>query len=199
MQILLADPDRDLLSGYRRLMEKSGNSVQTAFDGTQILSLLGNKSFDLAVLNEHLPRIAHERMIHSLYGEKIPVIVLLDRPVHIRHLCQKEPASAYLPFPFSPSELRTLARNVLDKSVSPVRLNCADTEIHIDGFRFSGTDIRLTTDEIDILTRLSAKETPLPYQQRVYIHSLNAKLAELDSPSLRISYREEKGYRLVKL
>ena len=198
MKVLLADPNRDFLSGYGCLLEKAGHSVSTAFDGTQVLSLLGSVTFDLAVLNEHLPRIAHESMIHSLHGEHIPVIVLLDRPVHIRHLCRREPADAYLSFPFTPTELETLLHSVTDKAARPVHLNCMGISLDIERFRVSGTDVYLTAGEMDVLSSLCREEGFLPYAQRVYVQSLNEKLANVNGFPLRIAYLEEKGYRLVK-
>lgn len=199
MRVLLADPDRDLLSGYQRLMETDGDSVKTAFDGTQVLNLLGSGMFDLAILNEQLPRIAHERLIHGLREEHIPVIALLTDPVHIRRLCRTEPASAYLSFPFFPSELKILSKSVVEKAGSVIRLDCMGVQIEIHDFRFAGSDVFLTANEIDILTRLSKEEIYLRRQERVYAHSLNEKLSKLNGPLLHVAYQEKKGYRLVRM
>ncbi len=198
MRVLLADPDRDFLSGYRILMEADGNAVETAFDGARVFNLLGSGKFDLAVLNERLPRIDHERMMRGLRSERIPVVTLLDCPVGLRHLRRKELSSAYLSFPFSPSELKSLTRSVLDKAASPIRLDCAGVEIRIERFRVRGAEINLTSDEIDILTRLSEHDAFLTRNQRVYAHSLNEKFAKPDGFPLSIAYQEKKGYRLVK-
>lgn len=41
LDILIADPDRDFLSSFRKLLEISGNTVSTVFDGTQaIISII---------------------------------------------------------------------------------------------------------------------------------------------------------------
>ncbi|MBR4211967.1 MAG: hypothetical protein IKR84_06240, partial [Oscillibacter sp.] len=68
MRLLLADSDRDMLSAYRRLLQLSGHTAATAFDGVQVLQLLDAASFDLAIVNERLPRIAHERILDGLRG-----------------------------------------------------------------------------------------------------------------------------------
>ena len=39
MNILIADPDRDFLMSFKNLLELSDNTVQTVFDGTQVISI----------------------------------------------------------------------------------------------------------------------------------------------------------------
>ena len=187
MKALLADPDRDMLFAYRRLMELAGHAAETAFDGVQVLDILETACFDLAVVSERLPRIAHERVIRRLISKGVPAIVLLDAPVSVGRLCRKELANAYLSHPFSPAELFGLAADVLEKANAEKSADCMGLRLDVRGFRFSGTDIRLTAGEMDALTRLAGQETPLPFEKRVYAHSLNRKLAKL----------ENQGYRLV--
>ena len=197
MRLLLADPDRDMLFAYRRLMELAGHTAETAFDGVQVLDILETSSFDLAVVEERLPRIAHERVIRSLINKGVPVIVLLETPVSVARLCRKELASAYLSHPFSPAELFGLAANVLNKAGAGKDADCLGLRIDVRGFRFSGTDIRLTAGEMDALTQLAGHGVALPFEKRVYAHSLNRKLEKLDGPRIRVEYLEKQGYRLV--
>ena len=194
----MADSDRDMLSVYRRLMEMAGHTAETAFDGIQVLKLLGAAPFDLAVINERLPRIAHERILSALRNQGTPALVLLDRPLHVSRLCGKELANAYLTFPFFPAELSALALDVTRKARSDERIRCMGIEADVGGFRFSGTDIRLTAAELDIWRELSERATPLPFPQRVYVHALNRKLERLDGDRIRVEYLAEKGYGLVR-
>ena len=69
--------------------------------------------------------------------------------------------------------------------------------IDVRGFRFADTDIRLTAGEMDALTQLAGQGMPLPFEKRVYAHSLNRKLEKLGSPQMRVEYLENQGYRLV--
>ena len=197
MRVLLADPDRDMLFAYRRLMELAGHAAKTAFDGAQVLDILETASFDLAVVSERLPRIAHERVMRSLIGKGVPAVVLLDAPVSVKRLCRKELANAYLSHPFSPAELFALAADALDKANAGKEAVCMGLRVDVRGFRFSGTDIRLTAGEMDALMQLAGQGTPLPFEKRVYAHSLNRKLEKLDSPRMRVEYLENQGYRLV--
>lgn len=195
MRLLLADPDRDLLSGFCRLMELDGHSVDTAFDGTQVLRLLDAGAYDLMILNERLPRAAHGRLMER--AGHTPVIVLLNRPVDLRHLCQREPAGAYLTFPFSPGDLTALADSVLEKRRSGGERDCMGVKVDVGGFRLSGTEIRLTAGEIDLLGQLSESPVSLPFRRRVYVHALNIKLEKAGYSQARILYEEGKGYRLI--
>ncbi|MBR0281589.1 MAG: response regulator transcription factor [Oscillibacter sp.] len=199
MRVLLADPDRDMLFAYRRLMELAGHAAKTAFDGVRVLDILETASFDLAVVSERLPRIAHERVMRSLIGKGVPAVVLLDAPVSVKRLCRKELANAYLSHPFSPAELFALAADALDKANAGKEAVCMGLRVDVRGFRFSGTDIRLTAGEMDALMQLAGQGTPLPFEKRVYAHSLNRKLEKLDSPRMRVEYLENQGYRLVNL
>ena len=199
MRVLLADPDRDMLFAYRRLMELAGHAAKTAFDGVRVLDILETASFDLAVVSERLPRIAHERVMRSLIGKGVPAVVLLDAPVSVKRLCRKELANAYLSHPFSPAELFALAADALDKANAGKEAVCMGLRVDVRGFRFSGTDIRLTAGEMDALIQLARQGTPLPFEKRVYAHSLNRKLEKLDSPRMRVEYLENQGYRLVNL
>ena len=198
MRLLLADSDRDMLSAYRRLLQLSGHTAATAFDGVQVLQLLDAASFDLAIVNERLPRIAHERILDGLRGRGIPVVVLLNGPLHSNRLCGAGWANAYLNFPFFPSELSAVVEDVSGKARDGATVDCMGIGVDVRGFRFAGTDIRLTAVEMDTLRALSGQDTPIPFEKRVYVHALNRKLQLLNAPRIRIEYLEEKGYRLVK-
>ena len=197
MRVLLADPDRDMLFAYRRLLEIAGYAAETAFDGEQALALLDTASFDLAIVNERLPRLAHERIMRALRGKGVPVIVLLDAPVNMKRLCGENLPSAYLSYPFFPSELFSLAEDVLKKARVTEEADYMGVRVDVGGFRFSGADIALTAGEIDALTRISGQGEPLPFEKRVYAHSLNWKLSKLNRPKMRVEYLENQGYRLV--
>ena len=196
MKLLLADPNRDLLSGYKKLLELRGHSVRTAFDGTQVLTLLGETKFDLAILNERLPRVGHDQMVRNLREEGIPVLVLLDSPLNTKTLLRTELANAYLPFPFSPGELSALMENVLGKVRSTGTLECMGVRVDVPAFCFSSTRVRLTAGEMDVLEKLSRRERLAGSGNGVWVHSLNQKLDRLRQ-RVRIAYTAEKGYRMV--
>ena len=71
-------------------------------------------------------------------------------------------------------------------------------------FRFAGTDIRLTSGEMDVLEKLFRREPLLGESWGVWVHALNGKLERLSgnqrlNQRLRIAYAAKKGYYLVRV
>ena len=80
MKILFAAPDRDLLECYKTLFEADLGQTVTAFDGTQVISLLSSEDFDLLILDRNIPRVDHKKIIGAAKQKSVPVIVLTDEP-----------------------------------------------------------------------------------------------------------------------
>ena len=196
MNVLLADSNRDLLQCYQKLLTMDGHTVTTAFDGTQAVSLLGSEKFDIVILEERLPRIRNEQLLACAEQERIPVIVLIDGGVTVKSLLKAPLPSAYLSLPFLPADLTALMGAVTEKKRSPEPLSCCGVEVDVSGFRFAGTNTRLTNGEIDLLKELEQPRRTASKRTRVMIQALNEKLREAGKQT-RIIYEIEKGYRLV--
>ena len=196
MNILLADSNRDLLQCYQKLLNMDGHTVTTAFDGTQVLSLLAPEKYDIAILEEDLPRVELAQLLQALEQDRVPAIVLADGTVTVKTLLGSSLPSAYLSFPFLPSDLIRLMEEVTEKKRSAETLNCCGAEVDVSGFRFTGTSTRLTNGEIDLLKELKQPRRAAGKRTRVMIQALNEKLKATGKPA-RIVYEMEKGYRLV--
>ena len=105
MRILLAAPDRDLLGCYGKLLAADLGETVTAFDGTQVLSLLGTDHFDVAVIDSSLPRVRLEALTGRLKESGIPVIVLENGPA------AASGADARLSYPFNEEDLVGMINN----------------------------------------------------------------------------------------
>lgn len=105
MRILLAAPDRDLLGCYGKLLAADVGETVTAFDGTQVLSLLGTENFDVAVIDCSLPRVKTEVLTGRLKEHGIPVIILTNRHVDDPN------ADAQISYPFNEEDLVQLINN----------------------------------------------------------------------------------------
>ncbi len=101
MKILFAAPDRDLLRAYKEILTEDFGETQTAFDGPQMLTLLAEGNYDLAVLDKGLPRIENKLLIDHLKSEGIPVLSLLD----CREKKEAKDSFNALCYPFTPAEL----------------------------------------------------------------------------------------------
>lgn len=194
MEILLADPQRDLLAAYADLLTQGIMQVTTAFDGTQVMHLLSQKRFDIAVIGQHLPRIATPRLSALLHQEHIPHLVMLDEPVSGRILCRGA-AQAYLPFPFTPQELMERIQCVNDLAHSKRTLTWDKLAVDVSNFCFAGTDVLLCDREILLLEKLFAGQSATA-QDMPYLTALNEKLRSLRAKA-QIRYTAKKGYLLV--
>lgn len=117
MRILFAAPDRDLVNCYRLLLAAPDRQVETAYDGAQVLELLGRGAWDLAVLSRDLPRIPCPRLVARCSSLSVPTVVLTARP-SAGGLPKEALPTAWLPLPFSPRELEeTIAR--VQKAAGP--------------------------------------------------------------------------------
>lgn len=105
MKVLFASPDRDLLSGYRAVLEVMGHTVATAFDGAQIPDLIASDAPDVAVMDETLPRFAADGILCALRERHIPSILLSAREPDAVCGSGTFRPDAYLFFPFAPGEL----------------------------------------------------------------------------------------------
>ena len=196
MNILLADSNRDLLQCYQKLLMMDGHSVTTVFDGAQALSLLAPEKYDIAILEEDLPRVDLAQLLRALDKDRIPAIVLASGTITVKTLLGSSLPSAYLSFPFLPSDLIQLMEEVTEKARSAETLNCCGAEVDVSGFCFSGTATRLTNGEIDLLKELKQPRRAAGKRTRIMIQALNEKLKAIGKPA-RIVYETEKGYRLV--
>ena len=196
MNVLLADSDRDLLQCYKKLLAMESHDVTTAFDGAQVFSLLKRKEFDIAIVEELLPRMEAGPLLQALRAERIPVIMLTSGSVNVKTLLLPEQPGAYLSFPFLPEDLTELIRNIMEKSRSGEILSCGGVDVDVSGFCFAGTGTRLTGGEIDLIRELRKPIRTAGKRTRVMIRALNEKLERLGK-SARIIYEMGKGYTLV--
>lgn len=96
MKILIADPERDFLTSYRKLSEYAGHEVLTAFDGVQALALIREAGIDAAALGDKLPRVPLSEILSEAKEHGVPVMLL--------RTSEAEPirtTEAILNFPFS--------------------------------------------------------------------------------------------------
>ncbi len=195
MNILLADSDRDLLQCYERLLTMNGHQVTTAFDGTQVVQLMAQGPYDLAILEENLPRVRQDRLLGLLREEHVPVIVLLNQRVTANHLLRTPLPGDYLSMPFLPEDLTALMDDVTAKAKATQPRSFCGLQVDVSAFRVAGEDIPLTAREINLLSALEEEKLVGGKHDRTIIQALNQKLR---ASGLEIKYNIEKGYRLTQ-
>ena len=195
MKILLAAPNRDLLQCYQAILAEDFGETVTAFDGAQLLTLLAEGGYDLAILDRSLPRVRHELLLRQMKREGIPVITLLPEPVGVKHLAEEPLTNAFLPYPFQAEELCSTIRDVMAKRKSTEVLPFANTALEMADFRLRGSSA-LTAAEIDVLECLLSRQPVSQENGGVLISALNHKFLQ-SSVKAKIQYETGKGFILV--
>ena len=129
MKVLLAASDRDLLLSVGKLLELNGYEVTTAFDGIQVISYTANKKYDVAILDEDIPRVACDRLITALDESGIPVVVLSNKRESVKRSKQTGSAYSRLSYPFLSEELFAKINEKLAKPNSQSERTSAGDEI----------------------------------------------------------------------
>ncbi|MBR5746367.1 MAG: hypothetical protein IKX92_03810 [Clostridia bacterium] len=194
MRILFAAPDRDLLECYKKLMESDFGETVTAFDGTQVYSLMSAEKFDIVIIDSGIPRVDCKKLLLQAQETCTPVILLTEKPVRAGTLTDETVSNEYLVYPFAPAQVVQTVRGILEKAASGERLHIDGMEINVPEFRIAGGP-RLTSKEIDVVRTLlsggivSADDGP-------YVSALNSRFASVGS-NVRIKYGTKKGFELV--
>jgi DNA-binding response OmpR family regulator len=121
-RILLVDDERAITDYLAPLLERTGFTVNVAYDGQTALCKAANQSFDLIILDILLPRIDGREVCRQFraLGNWTPVIMLtcVNETVD-KVLSLEEGADDYLCKPFDPYELIARIRAVLRRKHSP--------------------------------------------------------------------------------
>jgi signal transduction histidine kinase len=114
---LVIDDEEALRDGCRQALEKSGYTVLTAGEGVEGIKIAREKKPNIAFVDLKMPGISGMEIIEIL-SKDIPDIVLIMITGYATILSAVEAiqkgAYDYLPKPFSPDQIRTVARRGLD-------------------------------------------------------------------------------------
>lgn len=193
MNILFAAADRDLLAGFRALLEGEGYRVETAFDGTQVLIAAEENAPDVAILDSELPRVSVSRLLSALRERNVPVILLLPERLRSTHYLSPELPDSFLCYPFSPQELEQRIALVLsERREAPYSLGQLPVKPEQ---RTLGSE-KVTAEELALLRSLSSGGAGEGKDPALPARALNEKLCRMREP-FRIRYLANQGYRMV--
>ncbi|HVO68293.1 MAG TPA: hybrid sensor histidine kinase/response regulator [Syntrophales bacterium] len=115
--ILIIDDEESLRDGCRQALEKSGYAVLTAGEGGEGVKIARERKPEIAFIDLKMPGMSGMEIIEIL-SRDIPDIVLIMITGYATIVSAVEAiqkgAYDYLPKPFSPDQLRTVARRGLD-------------------------------------------------------------------------------------
>ena len=102
MKLLLADPNRDFLKAYHKLLSLEGHEVAVCFEGTETVRALATGQYGAAVVNAALPRVTCGQILAPARETDTRTVVLTNKKISAGLLLSEPLANAYLPFPFLP-------------------------------------------------------------------------------------------------
>ncbi len=125
VSVLVVDEERSLLESCGSLLRNHGYEVTVASRGDDAQRLLRSKSFDILVVNQHLPRVSGLDVLQSgleSRPEMIAIVMTANPSVESSVSVLKAGAWDYLPKPFSATHFEVLvgraAHAVLGSRVS---------------------------------------------------------------------------------
>jgi len=111
MTVLVADDDRTTRFILRQILKRDfGATIVEAEDGSQAITALGEREFDLVLLDLHMPRVDGIGVLKAMRGiprlASLPVVILsADRDeAHVRQALALG-VLGYLTKPFPPEQL----------------------------------------------------------------------------------------------
>ena len=123
-RILVADDDPQVLSFVRTVLEKEGFTVVTAVDGKEAYKQLQTEEpFAIAILDIVMPHIEGRDLVRYMQSERrlmrIPVIIMTgDLNSRLSSDSFSAGAVAFLPKPFTDSQLKTMLHMFVKAPVS---------------------------------------------------------------------------------
>jgi CheY-like chemotaxis protein len=123
-RILVVDDERDVATMLKFMLEKDGNSVETAHNGLEALTALGLQPADaakippdLVILDVMMPQLdgyaVCARMFEDPRTKLVPVLMLTAKG-GMRELHQATPnVAAHIDKPFDPRALRELVAGMM--------------------------------------------------------------------------------------
>lgn len=192
--ILIVDDDRDLATMLAEFLGNEGFSVTPVADGGSALDLLGERGFDLVILDVMLPGSSGFDVLREIRQRKprLPVLMLTARGEAIDRILGLElGADDYLAKPFDPRELAARVRAILRRAavavdanaaaaLSPLEVGALVLDVQRRRATLGGAPLELTGAEFRVLQHL-AESCGQPVDRRLLTErALGRKLTLYD-------------------
>ena len=115
--ILIIDDEESLRDGCRQALEKSGYTVLTAGEGSEGIKIARESKPEIAFIDLKMPGISGMEIIEILskdIPDIVPIMITGYATIVSAVEAIQKGAYDYLPKPFSPDQLRTIAKRSLD-------------------------------------------------------------------------------------
>ena len=122
-QILVVDDERNVRMMYRTALETEGFDVTEAESGSAAVEKFTKSKFDVAVLDLRMPEMGGLQLLEVMRDKNIttPTVIITaygDVPNAVKAM--KLGAIDFLPKPVTPSQLRALLNEVVERHSTPL-------------------------------------------------------------------------------
>ncbi len=162
MRLLLAEDDRDVSKAVKTLLERSGYSVDTVFNGQDAIDYIETVDYDGVILDWMMPKLSGIEVLAKmrLQGISTPALMLTARDaVEDRVEGLDTGADDYLPKPFAASELLARVRAILrrkeDFKHDVVKFSDIELDKSAMSVRCNGQSVRLNNKAFQLMEMLA--------------------------------------------
>jgi len=171
-RILVVDDEKPIASLVRISLGNAGYQCEMAFDGEEALEMIGQRTYDLILLDIMMPQIDGMELLEYIRPLGIPVIFMTaksDLKDRVKGL--RSGAEDYIVKPFEIPELIARVEVVLR------RYRKAQEQFDIDGLHVDipsrrvereGAEIQLTPKEFDLLVLFLRTPNTALYRETIY-------------------------------
>lgn len=161
MRLLFAEDDRDIAKAVQILLERSGYSVDTVFNGQDAIDYIEAGDYDGVILDWMMPKLSGIEVLAQMRtrGYSTPVLMLTARDsVDDRVEGLDTGADDYLPKPFAASELLARVRAMLRRKEDFKHNVIKFSDIELDKAAMSlssaGKSVRLSNKAFQLMEML---------------------------------------------
>lgn len=172
IKILIVDDEEAIANLIRMNLVKAGYQCEVASDGEEAADAIGNRPFDLILLDIMLPKLNGYEVLEYAKSMDIPVIFLTamgETQQKVKGL--KLGAEDYIAKPFEIAELLARVETVLRRyKKTERRIRILDIEIDTDSRSVlqGGRPVDLTTKEYELLLLFVRNKNRALYRETIY-------------------------------
>ncbi len=161
MRLLFAEDDRDIAKAVQTLLQRSGYSVDTVFNGQDAVDYIEAEEYDGVILDWMMPKLSGIEVLAHMRsrGYSTPVLMLTARDaVDDRVEGLDTGADDYLSKPFATSELlariRAMLRRKEDYKHDVIRFSDIELDKSAMSIKCGGQSVRLNNKAFQLMEML---------------------------------------------
>ncbi len=164
-RVLVVDDEKLIVKGIRFSLEQDGMEVDCAYDGEEALTMAGQNTYDIILLDVMLPKLNGFEVCQQIREfSNVPIVMLTAKGEDMDKILGLEyGADDYITKPFNILEVKARLKAIMRRTTNSqkaaaddgilesgeMKLDCDSRRVYI-----SGKEINLTAKEFDVLELL---------------------------------------------